>query len=367
MDRLIASKIAVVGLGLMGGSLALSLSRAGFEVAGWDPDRAAIEEAVRIGAIEGAPETLAEAVSGARVVFVAAPVEYIPEIIAACLPFTEPGTIFSDLGSIKQIIVERVFSFLPETHYFVPGHPMTGSEQHGIAAADPFLFQNAAYILIRCEPTPEAAVRTVEAIIGHTGAHLLTLRADEHDRIVGMVSHLPHLVAATLAKTAGNEEEAAPRTLDLAAGGFRDTTRVALGAPQLWAGIIRGNQRMVLRALDAFAEQFRVLRELVAGEDWPGLQQFLNQSREIRAQVPSKNKGFLTLLHEMVVTIEDRPGAIHEVLIYLAEVGVNIKDIEILRVREGDGGTLRLALENEPALEQALSILAQKGFKVKKR
>jgi prephenate dehydrogenase len=367
MNTVIDMNIAIVGLGLMGGSLGLSLARSGFRVSGWDSDRRAQAEAFKIGAISRLTDSLQETVAGADLVFVATPVGWIAETIRSCLPLVKPGVIFSDLGSIKQMVVDQVSPFLPDACYFVPGHPMTGSEQQGIAAADPFLFQNAAYILVEHPRTPAEIRERVGKVLATTGAHLLTLGAADHDRIVGMVSHLPHLIAAVLAKTAGTEEEARPGTLNLAAGGFRDTTRVATGSPTLWEGIIAGNKQMVLLALDSFQRELAAARQFIAEDDPAGLTDFLRQARDVRLQIPAKNKGFLTLLHELVVTIEDRPGAIHEVLQDLADVGLNIKDIEILRVREGDGGTLRLALENEPDADRALVVLASKGIKAKRR
>lgn len=361
------AKIVIYGLGLMGGSLGLALVRAGFSVSGWSRNPATVREAYQIGAITELPSSLAEALTGAKYVFVGTPVENISETIKTCLPLSAPGTIFSDLGSIKGLILEEVFSFLPKTHYFVAGHPMTGSEQQGISAADPFLYQNATYVMIEDPRTPSFALDEVMEILRPTGAHLVKLTADEHDRIVGMISHLPHLLASTLAKTAGFEEELHPGTLTLAAGGFRDTTRVATGSPELWEGIILGNKAKVLEAIKAFQKQLDTLKDILNAGDRQRLVDFLREGREIRLQIPAKNKGFLTLLHEMVVTVEDRPGAIEEVLHFLAKNGLNIKDIEILRVREGDGGTLKISLENSEAVERAIEILRAEGFKVRKR
>ncbi len=367
MKPAMSTQIAVIGLGLMGGSLGLSLARAGYPVTGWDSDAAARTEAFKMGAVSRRTDSLAETVAAADLIFVATPVDFIAETIRLCLPAVKSGVIFSDLGSIKQVIIDQVLAFLPDSCFFVPGHPMTGSEQQGMMAADPFLFQNAAYILVDHPRTPRAVRERVGSILTNTGAHLLILGAAEHDRIVGFVSHLPHLIAAVLAKTAGSEEASNPGTLNLAAGGFRDTTRVAMGSPVLWEGIISSNKQMVLEAIAGFERELAVARQFIAADDPDGLIRFLARAREVRLQIPAKNKGFLTLLFELVVTIEDRPGAIHEVLQFLADEGLNIKDIEILRVREGDGGTMRLALENEADVERALSVLATKGFKAKRR
>ncbi len=359
--------IAILGLGLMGGSLGLALVRAGYRVSGWDQNPEIIDEAYQTGAINQASKDLKDVVCQASVVFIATPVDSIVATIQKCLPYVRPGTIFSDLGSIKKNILEAVFQFLPSFQHFVAGHPMTGSEQHGLSAADPFLFQNAAYLIIEDPRTSSKAADLIVELVESVGAQIIKLTADEHDRIVATVSHLPHLIAATLAKTAGDAEKVFPGTLGLAAGGFRDTTRIALGSPEVWRGIIHGNLEQVLKAIEAFQEELILLKEVLTTGEPSQLEHFLIQARETRMQIPAKNKGFLSLLHEMVVTIEDRPGTIVNVLRFLADAGLNIKDIEILRVREGTGGTLRLALESDEAVNRGVKVLETHGFMVKKR
>ncbi|MGE5606099.1 MAG: prephenate dehydrogenase/arogenate dehydrogenase family protein [Bacteroidota bacterium] len=360
-------KITILGLGLIGGSLGLALVRSGYSVTGWDQNPEVIREAYQSNAINRIPADFSDAISDASVIFIATPVDSIAVTVEKCLPYARTGAIFSDLGSIKKSILDGVFSLLPPLYHFVGGHPMTGSEQHGIRAADPFLFQNAAYIIIEDSRTPSEAAAIVIKLIESTGTQIIKLSADEHDRIVGMVSHLPHLIAATLAKTAGDAEADYPGTLSLAAGGFRDTTRVAMGSPEVWHGIIFGNIDQVLKAISAFQKELNQLKEILISGAKQQFENFLKEARETRLQIPAKNKGFLSLLHEMVVTIEDRPGSIMEVLKYLADAGLNIKDIEILRVREGSGGTLRLALESDEAVNQGVKVLENHGFKAKKR
>jgi prephenate dehydrogenase len=367
MAERVLTQISVIGLGLMGGSLSLALVRDGFKVAGWDADFTTVTEAYHNGIINRLPENFQSAVAGSEIIFVATPVAAISGVIRSCLPYAAPETVFTDLGSIKEQVVEEVFAFLPGDYHFVPGHPMTGSEQHGIAAVDPFLFENAAYIIIDHPRTPAAITAAVTGVVKTVGAHIIRLTAAEHDRIVGTVSHLPHIVAAVLAGTAGLAEETHPGTLALAAGGFRDTTRVATGSPKLWEGIIRGNRRPIMEALQTFRDQIDAFYRILAADDREGLIRFLMRAREVRLQIPAKNKGFLSLLYEMVVTIEDRPGTIEAVLRILSRADINIKDIEILRVREGDAGTLRLAFENDAAVENAVRLLAEHGFKAWRR
>jgi prephenate dehydrogenase len=360
-------KITVIGLGLMGGSLGSAFVRSGLTVSGWDANPDVVAEAYRIGAINRQPGNFAAALAGSDYVFVATPVAAIAQVIRDCLPLVAPGTVFSDLGSIKGQVVTEVMTFLPPDYHFVPGHPMTGSERCGISAVDPFLFENAAYIVIQAARTPVAVTERVATLVRSTGAHIINLTVAEHDRIVGMVSHLPHLIAAVLAETAGVAEVAHPGTLGLAAGGFRDMTRIAASSPGLWEEIIRGNREQILEAITAFEAQLHKVRQMVAADDRKGLRGFLAEAREVRLQIPAKNKGFLSLLYEMIVTIEDRPGTIEAILRHLSQAKLNIKDIEILRIREGEGGTLRLAFENDGAVEKAVALLTGHGFKAWRR
>jgi prephenate dehydrogenase len=360
-------KITIIGLGLMGGSLGSVFVRQGLAVSGWDEDPAVVAEAFRIGAINRQPLDLADALTDADYVFVATPVGTIAPVIRDCLSLVTPGTVFSDLGSIKGQVIAAVETFLPPDYYFVPGHPMTGSERCGISAVDPFLFENAVYIVIQAERTPTAVTERLAALVESTGAQVIKLTATEHDRIVGMISHLPHLIAAVLAETAGTAETRHPGTLALAAGGFRDTTRIATGSPGLWEEIIRGNRESILEAIAAFEAKLSKMRQIIALDDREGLRAFLTEAREVRLQIPAKNKGFLSLLYEMIVTIEDRPGTIEGILRYLSQAELNIKDIEILRIREGEDGTLRLAFENDAAVEKAVAILTGYGYKAWRR
>jgi len=155
--------------------------------------------------------------------------------------------------------------------------------------------------------------------------------------------------------------------LSLAAGGFRDSTRIALGSPALWREIFRSNREPLLEVLKVFLDELRAFQEEIAGDQPGRLENRLAAAARAREELPVKHKGFLTLLHELVVVIEDRPGAIAGVVSLLAAAELNIKDIEILRIREGEGGTLRLAFENAPALAEAVRILRAEGYQVQER
>ncbi|NLW09228.1 MAG: prephenate dehydrogenase/arogenate dehydrogenase family protein [Firmicutes bacterium] len=362
-------KVSIIGLGLIGGSLGMSLCRSGSveEVAGYDLSPEAGREALARRAIHKQAPDPETAVAGADLVILAVPVERIPEIAARIGPVLKEGAILTDVASTKARLAATVPPLLPPGVYYVGGHPMAGMEASGIAAADPFLFQNAVYLLTPAEETPAEVRESLLRLVRLVGGIPYFLRPEEHDLMVAAVSHLPHLTAAALVNTACRLEREQPGTLSLAAGGFRDSTRIALGSPALWREIFRSNREPLLEVLKVFLDELRAFQEEIAGDQPGRLENRLAAAARAREELPVKHKGFLTLLHELVVVIEDRPGAIAGVVSLLAAAELNIKDIEILRIREGEGGTLRLAFENAPALAEAVRILRAEGYQVQER
>ncbi|MGE5598330.1 MAG: prephenate dehydrogenase/arogenate dehydrogenase family protein [Bacteroidota bacterium] len=360
--------VGLAGLGLIGGSLGLSLTGSGRfgAVLGYDPAPGVVEAALAAGAITRGAGDLA-ALAEADLIVVAAPVRAVAPVIAALLPLVRPGTILTDTASTKAEIAAAIAPLLPAGVHYVGGHPMAGSERAGLAAADAYLFENAAYILTTEPRAPEYIYEELRAVLACTGARFLTLTPAEHDLIAAGVSHLPHLVAAALVNAAAAVEKGHPGALILAGGGFRDTTRVAGGDPQLWTEILATNRESILAALRLFRRELDRLAGALAGGGEESLRELLTGAREVRESIPARGKGLLGRVEELVVAVQDRPGAIKEVLDVLAAERINLKDVEILRLREGEGGTLRLAVEDEAALARAVAALTAAGLRARRR
>jgi len=361
-------RVSIIGLGLIGGSLGMALCRSGevTEVIGYDTSAEAQNEAKERRAAHRIITTLRDAAQ-AELVVLAVPVEKMVSVVQEILPHLSAGTIITDVASTKADLYRTLPALLPEGVYYVGGHPMAGTERSGIAAADPFLFENAVYLLTPGVTIPRHVVKILSFFVRQVGGIPHLLSPEEHDAMVAAVSHLPHLAAAALVNTAALTEEKHGGTFSLAAGGFRDCTRIALGSSRLWREILISNRRPLLETLEDFIAELTAFRTDLAAEDQTSLEARLEKAAGIRAQLPVKNKGFLTLLYDLVVVIEDRPGAISGVVNLLAEVDLNIKDIEILRIREGEGGTLRLAFEDASTLSEAVSVLKNRGYQVQAR
>jgi len=365
MAHPIFKQVTIIGIGLIGGSLGLALCGRNLarQVIGVDPDPENRRLAEERGAAHLLTDAAGEAVRGAELVVLATPVGSIPAVLAEITPHLRPGTVVTDVGSVKKAVVDRAAAAMPSGVFFVGGHPMAGSERSGMAGADPYLFENAYYIITPAPEVPEEALQRVYALATGVGARVVRMNAEEHDRAVAAVSHLPHLTAAALVNTLA-ALPAREKFLPLAAGGFRDTTRVAAGNAAVWRDIFLTNRQAVLDVLAVFHRQVMLLEEAVAAEDMRTITALLEQAGRVRRSLPARARGYLPPLFELVVTVPDRPGMIAEVAGPPGRAGINIADIEILRVREGEGGTIRLAFATENERDQAAAILKQNGIQV---
>lgn len=364
-------RVAVIGLGLLGGSLALALKQREpvsppWHVVGVARDEETAARALAIGAVDEATTNAAAGVADADVVVFATPVGAIPSLVAHVAPFLKAGAVVTDVGSTKVELMRSIPPLLPQGVQYVGGHPMAGSERTGLEAADVYLLENAIYVVTPLH-ADQPGVERVVALAEAAGAQPLLMDARRHDRIVAAVSHLPHMVAAALVEAVGLAAEDDPTVLALAAGGFRDTTRVASGDPDMWRDIFISNRDEVLVMLDRFESVLQRLRRATAAADAEEIVNALSRARNVREQLPRHRQGILRPMCEIVVQLADKPGGISAVAGCIAERRVNIKDIEVLRVREGEAGTLRLAFETEEDMETALGALAAIGFVARRR
>jgi len=367
LEPAFVDRIAVIGLGVIGGSLGLALKarKSAREVVGYDCSPCARQEAEEIGAVDRVAVDLAGAVEGAEVVILAIPVGKMVEVAEELKRYVKPGAIVTDTGSVKGSLVDAMEAIFHPRAFFVGGHPMAGSEKSGIKGADPYLLENAVYVLTPTPRTDRKALELLETLFRALGARVLRLDPWEHDLMVGAISHLPHLLAASLVRTAAVVSREHPHTLMLAAGGFRDTTRIASGDPALWRDILLANREALLQVLALWEREIKALRGFIVRGDKEKLQEALEEARSIRDRIPAHKKGLLPALHELVVVVPDRPGIIGLLGTALGSRGINIIDIEILRVREGEGGSIRLGFTTPEAASQAEAVLKEMGIPVR--
>ncbi|MBD3316135.1 MAG: prephenate dehydrogenase/arogenate dehydrogenase family protein [Chitinivibrionales bacterium] len=362
-------KIIIYSVGLLGGSLGLAVRKAGYggKIIGLSsPD--GIAKAQEVGCIDEGMgyDQLSKVVAEGGLLFLCSPISGILQALDRLADLELPANlIITDIGSTKRRIVERARETLPSHVRFVGGHPMAGSEKRGPAAADPYLFQNSIYVLTPYAEQPDDREKALGNFLEHhLGCRHVFINPDMHDTIAATVSHVPHLLAVTLVNLAGEIEQHVPGTLKLAAGGFRDMTRIASAPYGMWRDILSSNRTTISPLLDRYMTALRRMRDEMVD---PGLGEAFESAASIRGSIPANSKGFLRPLSEVLVIARDHPGAIVAIARPLAENGINIKDIEVLKVREGEGGTIRLAFESAQIAAQAVKILSSAGFTARER
>ncbi|MCE2525228.1 MAG: prephenate dehydrogenase/arogenate dehydrogenase family protein [Acidimicrobiia bacterium] len=343
-----AGSVQIQGLGLIGGSIGLSLRAAGWWVTGWDIDELRARQALRLGAVNEIGQN-----RHADVTFVATPAAAISRLAQEAL--AEGNGVVSDVGSVKGPICAAV-----EHPRFVGGHPMAGSEQVGIAGARADMFGGAVWVLTPGETTLDETYAAVRATVAEMGAEAVTMPPDLHDTLVSVVSHVPHLTAATLMRLA--DERTAERTVlqRLAAGGFRDMTRVAAGSSDIWLDICDANRLAICASLDRLIEALGDVREVVRRGDRDALQLHLEQARVARVNLPSGIPSDVELA-VLRVPVRDRPGEVARIATLATDIDVNIYDLEIAHSTEGDRGVLIMVVAAELA-ERLRSALAADGY-----
>jgi prephenate dehydrogenase len=278
-------RVAILGLGLIGGSLGLALLADGLAeaVVGYDTTPAHAEEALARGLVGASAATPADAVADADLVVFAVPVLAIQSLMRAVAPALAPDAILTDVGSVKAPVVAWAEATLPQPERFVGGHPMAGRERSGPGAAEAVMFRGARWPLTPTPATQPAALARIQALVVALGGEPLVMAPDEHDRLVAGASHLPLLAATALTQTLAASPDW-PGVAQLAAGGFRDTTRVAAGDPTMARDICLTNRAPILARLDAYLDTLHQLRAALDVQDGPALATIFAAAKAAREQ-----------------------------------------------------------------------------------
>ncbi len=351
-------RIGVVGTGLIGASIASGLAST-HEVSFLEPDESRAAEFLRRFPRTQRATSLESIAQSLELAVVCTPVGAIAEIARALL--TSGSAVVTDVGSVKAPVLLALQDLpLEQKQRFVGGHPMSGSEQDGLAGASATLFQDAIWVTTPTFDTAPESLARVNLMITELGAQPMMLAAQEHDSLVAVVSHVPQLVASSLMGFAADQSDQNALTR-IAAGGFRDMTRIAASHPAIWPDICVANREAILRALDGFAERIVQLRGLVDVGDRDGLLTMLEHSRAARRSLPVSAviEGPIT---EIRVAIPDVPGVLAEITGVASRLNVNILDIETAHSSEGGRGILVLVVRDVES-EAFAAGLAEAGYR----
>ena len=356
-----SERVAVVGTGLIGTSIAMAALRAGCEVAGFDADPDVLDRAARRAGGLRPASSLEACVAEATVVVIATPVPVTASVVAATLE-ANPITIVTDVASVKSHVVREVehLSSIEASSRFIGGHPMGGSERSGPEWASASVVDGAVWVLTPPSDAAAVGVERLSVWVTSMGAKPVVMDPARHDRLVAIVSHLPQVASTVLMGLAATEEAGEPDILLLAAGGFRDLTRLAASSPELWSEILVANRDAIGEAIDLYATRLSELRELVLGSDGGGVERTFADAKRARLALSAKPQ-VKTGVAVLQVPVPDRPGALADLTAALGSASVNIEDLQIVHSPEGGRGTVHLTVAASAA-GGAADALTAAGF-----
>ncbi len=353
------TEITVIGIGLIGGSICEALKRKSIKVKGVSSKKT-IEKAESMKIIDNGYQysQIDRAVRESEFIFICTPLMDISEKLQAVFQCATRGSIVTDVGSTKSVICRMAEKHIQKGQFFIGGHPMAGSEKRGVENANPYLFYDAVYVLTPLPKTPKKVVKKLSSLIELLGAKIMILDPELHDRIAANISHLPQLLAVLLTNHLADKNDDLFR--NLAAGGFRDMTRIASSSYEVWQDIIKTNTEQISIAIGDFEKRLSSLIENIADEGY--LRDAFERAQVERKTIPRYSKGFLKSLFDVRVSVKDRPGELAKITNIIYYRGINIKDIEIVNVREGEGGILRLGFSEKSEAQKAANALQDIGY-----
>jgi prephenate dehydrogenase len=356
-------RIAVLGVGLIGGSIGLAARRRlRAEVAGFDLDAGKAERGVELGALDRAADSIADAVKGAEIVFCAGPVRALPELAAEALAASGSETVVTDVGSTKRELIAG----LPDDERrerFIGGHPIAGAESAGAENAREDLFEGARWYLTPTERSSGMLYDRLQRAIADLGARPQAIDAETHDRLMATVSHLPHVIVNVLVQQAAAASTEESERLPEVGPSFRDTTRVAGANPAIWGDIFATNSEAVAREIDAAAERLREAAEIIRSGDSEGVAAWHGAAREDRRRLLEADL-VGGELYELRLSVENRPGTVAEIALALGRAGVNIEDMALYPAPDMRSGAISLWVAGEAQAERAAEIVRELGHAV---
>lgn len=332
-------------------------------IIGFDVNEDSLDFAILNHIIHEKSNNLKKSAQEADVILLAAPISKTISLMEELNNMHFPKrVIVSDVSSVKRSIMNTANQLTNNQIVFIGGHPMAGSHKKGIEAAKAHLFENAIYVLTPTKNTEEEELHILKKTLSITKSKFVVLNSDEHDEMTGVVSHFPHLIASSLvhqAKKWGDRHTYLP---NLAAGGFRDITRIASSNPELWQDIFHHNSGKLSILLDEWIEEMVKLKEFIVNNEKTNMISYLQKAKDYRDGLPSKKKGAIPSFYDIYVDIKDTPGALASVVLLLANKNISIKNIEILEIREGITGVLRISFYTRETQVKSLDILEHHGY-----
>jgi prephenate dehydrogenase len=360
----VSETVFIIGLGLIGGSISLTIKETkDVSVLGFDQSEDRVKEALTLQVVDEQVESIRMGAEKADLIVIAVPVQQTLAVLKELsLCKLKNDVLITDVGSTKGKITEYAHCLEEKGITFIGGHPMAGSHKSGVSAARKHLFENAFYILTPSQNTSDAHVNRLKNWLKGTNANFVILSAEEHDKIAGGISHFPHIIAASLVHQIEVLNHTNPLTTRLAAGGFRDITRIASSNPSMWKDILVHNRDTLLTLFDHWQVEMEKIRSYIEEIDDVNIFQYFKEAKAIRDGMPQKQVGAIPSFYDMYVDVPDYPGIISEVTGILAEDRISITNIRIIETREDILGVLRLSFRTEEDRKRASICLEERNY-----
>lgn len=355
-------KVLLIGVGLIGGSIALAIKKehSGMMIIGHDKNEENCRLAQKMNIIDAIAENWEESAPSCDFIILACPVETVEEKIAQLEKLTlKNDVIITDVGSTKATIMKKA-ACLQGSATFIGGHPMAGSHKSGPGSARAHLFENAYYVL-----TPDKdgkGLNELKELLMGTGANFVEMEPEEHDLVTGIVSHLPHVIATSLVRQVETHAKDNEWVKWLAAGGFRDITRIASSSPEMWRDVVKHNQASILTLLNEWMEEMHHVKEMVMQGEKNELFHYFAGAKNFRDTLPVRAKGAIDSFYDLYVDVLDKPGVISHVTTILARQNISLTNIRILEVREDVLGVLRISFQTEEDRKKARVCLESHNY-----
>lgn len=358
-------KVLIIGLGLIGGSIAKALNKCLNikNIVALTRNIDSVNNAVQDGIIREGYTVPNKEMWNCDMIFLCTPVKYAYEYLDIIADKSKPGCIITDVCSTKTKILDYINSTHPSLR-FIGGHPMAGSEKNKYVASSAHLFENAYYILTPTRYTDSETVNFMIELTKGIGAIPVVLNAKDHDFITAGISHVPHIIASALVNMVKNLDNNEGKMQMLAAGGFKDITRIASSNPEMWESIIMSNYAQINRILTNYISILDNFKYQINKQKSENVRKFFYTAKKFRDSFPAKTKGLIEPLYEIVVDVVDEPGIIGEIASLLGRHNINIKNINISNNREFEYGCLKMSLPDYETAANSYKLLSEHGYRV---
>lgn len=360
--------IGFIGLGLIGGSIAKSIRRIfpDYTIVAYDVDQNALQAAAADGTVTIPAPQVDSSFSQCDYIFLCAPVHYNIEYLSLLKPILKPDCILTDAGSVKTDIYQAVLD-CGLSDSFIGGHPMVGSERSGYEAASDHLIENAYYFITPSASVAPGQVEEFSTFIQDLGAITIVYSPARHDQTTAYISHIPHIIASGLVNLVREKDDSKGMYRQLAAGGFKDITRIASSNPVIWEHILLSNPSNIVAGLEEYMEELQQIIQAIHTRDSQYIHDYFLHAQTYRDSIPNNATGVIRMNYEIFVDIPDEPCAIAGVINCIGAEHINLKNLGISHNREDEEGVLRISFYEQKDAENSARLLREHGYMVYER